>query len=131
MTADIGPNWLNVIGLIFMLYAFGMLALSAAYRAQPSDTRASAAVQSQQRSAWIFAGVTGMLGVLFQTAGQFMHLPESQTAVLVLMSIVLILIGFSISAFRSAEAGRKLDGAGRTDGLKLVARDTTFGQAAE
>jgi cell division protein FtsW (lipid II flippase) len=127
------PNWLNVIGLVFMIYAFGMIALSAAYRAHPGDARAQAAVASQQRTAWAFAGITGMIGVILQTAGQFLHLPESPAAVLVLLSLVMILLGFVVSTFRTAEASRILHLAHRPEGLKLAATGSgsTFGQAAE
>jgi predicted membrane channel-forming protein YqfA (hemolysin III family) len=133
MTASNGPNWLSVIGMIYMLYAFGLLALSAAYRSVRADAQAQMAAESQRRVAWTFAGVTGMLGVALQVAGQFIHLDEGVAMVLMLLSLVVMLLGFVVFTFRMAEASRKTLAEGRAEQLSSMPQQHAgpYGHAAE
>ena len=133
MAADLGPNWLIVVGMVYMICAFGLLGLSAVYRTDRGDARGRASAESQQRVAWAFASLTGIIGVLFQMAGNFLHLGEGQSAVLMLLSLIALLVGFVVFTFNMAEASRVAHIERRAETLSLVPSGTAdaYGQAAE
>jgi hypothetical protein len=129
MSTTSEPNWLMVIGLVYVAYAFGLLALSAVRRGAAGDARSMTAAASKQRVCFAFAGIVGMVGALMQALGQAVHLGEGLAAVVMLLGLIVLLLGYLAVSERLAGAGRMMDGERLREPFALVS--TTYGQAAE
>jgi hypothetical protein len=72
MERAVSPNWLTILGAIYLAYAFGFFALSAMYSGgwTGSSDFQRFVTERGQRVAVFFACFTGVLGLLLHAAGQ-------------------------------------------------------------
>jgi hypothetical protein len=126
------PNWLIVIGLIYVAYAFGLLGISAAHRGAQNDPASVLASASKQRVCYAFAGFTGLLGALMQALGQVVHLGEGLAVVVMLLGLVVLLLSYLAFSGRMAKLSERDTSVRRPSALTTHASSpATFGQAAE
>jgi hypothetical protein len=90
------PNWLNIVGLCYLLAGFGFLALSAGFH---RGVGASAEVRHHitdygRRILTFAAGITGAIGILFQGLGQFVVVESGTWLVLACLALVPILLAY-------------------------------------
>jgi hypothetical protein len=102
------PNWLNIVGLCYLLAGFGFLALSAGFH---RGVGASAEVRHRitdygRRILTFAAGITGAIGVLFQGLGQFVVVEAGTWLVLACLALVPILLAYVFGGDRMVERYR-------------------------
>ncbi len=129
MSASSAPNWLLIIGLVYVAYAFGLLALAALQRGVRGDAQSLVAAETRQRACFAFAGVTGLLGAAMQALGQTVQMDEGIVGVVMLLGLVVLLLIFIAFSERLAEASRTTIAKRRAETLSVV--PAAYGQAAE
>jgi hypothetical protein len=128
------PNWLIVIGFVYIAYAFGLLALAAVQKDFSGDATSRHVADAKQRACFTFAGIAGMLGAGMQVLGQGVYVGRDLSVVMILLGLVVLLLGYLAFSERMATASRARVAERRTE-LAVVARAGTgtgaYGQAAE
>jgi hypothetical protein len=126
------PNWLVVIGFVYIAYAFGLLALAAVQKDIGGDASSKQVAEAKQRACFTFAGITGMLGASIQVLGQAFHIGQNLSVVLMLLGLVVLLLSYLGFSERMATASRSRSMEKRAD-LSVVSRGVagSYGQAAE
>jgi hypothetical protein len=94
MVAIAQPNWLNIVGICYLIVAFGFLAGSAGFR---RGWDASPEVRHQvtdfgRRVLGFAAGLTGLIGMLFQGLGQFVLFEHGTWFVVACLALVPIML---------------------------------------
>jgi hypothetical protein len=132
MIAAQEPNWLIVIGFVYIAYAFGLLALAAAQKDFVGDAASRPVSDAKQRACFTFAGIAGMLGAGMQVLGQGVYVGRDLSVVMILLGLIVLLLGYLAFSERMASASRLRTVERRTE-LSVVARTGagTYGQAAE
>jgi hypothetical protein len=132
MVAAQEPNWLIVIGFVYIAYAFGLLALAAAQNDVTGDSASRAVADAKQRTCFTFAGLAGMLGAGMQILGQGIYVGRDLSIVVILLGLVVLLLGYLAFSERMVSASRLRASERRTE-LAVVPRAGagTYGQAAE
>lgn len=126
------PNWLIIIGLLYVAYAFGLLALSAVHRGVQADPVSLRASEAKQRVCFTFAGITGFIGALMQALGQVVLLPEGGAPVLMLLGLIVVLLSYLAFSGRMAKLSERTGAAMARNVLSMHATASRpFGQAAE
>jgi hypothetical protein len=108
MPLTTGPNWLILLGLVYLAYSLGFLTASAFAGGGAGD-------DSSRRTMLAFAGGVGILGVLLQMLGQVATMGATGWTVLALLSLILVLLGYVVASDRAADAARTLGMAAHGD----------------
>jgi hypothetical protein len=128
------PNWLIVIGFVYIAYGFGLLALAAVQKDFSGDAASRQVADAKQRACFMFAGIAGMLGAGMQVLGQGVYVGQDLSVVMILLGLVVLLLSYLAFSERMATASR-LSAVERRAELAIVARagagTATYGQAAE
>jgi hypothetical protein len=132
MIAAQEPNWLVVIGLVYIAYAFGLLALAAVQKDVLGDALSKMVAEAKQRACFMFAGIAGMLGAGMQMLGQGVYLGRDLSVVMILLGLIVLLLSYLALSERMATATRIRTTERRAD-LAVVTRAGAgpYGQAAE
>jgi hypothetical protein len=133
MIAAQEPNWLVVIGLVYIAYAFGLLALAAAQKDVIGDAASRQVADAKQRACFTFAGIAGMLGASMEILGQGVYMGRELSVVMILLGLVVLLLGYLAFSERMASAASSLRSGERRSELSVVPRGGagSYGQAAE
>jgi hypothetical protein len=90
------PNWLTIVGTCYLIFAFGFLAGSAGLRrgwGAPPEVRHQ--ITDYGRRVLVFAaGITGLIGMLFQGFGQFVVIEHGTWLVLACLMLVPIVLAY-------------------------------------
>jgi hypothetical protein len=99
-----GPNWLTVVGLVYLIYALGFLTASAF--AGGGSLRGGGGDESSGRVMTAFAGGVGMLGLAMQLLGQFTTVSSAGWGAIGLLSLIVVLLGYVVASDRVASAAQ-------------------------
>jgi hypothetical protein len=104
------PNWLNIVGSCYLIFAFGFLAGSAVFRRGWNATpEVRQQVTDYGRRVLVFAaGVTGVVGMLFQFLGQFVMAEHGVWFVVACLALVPIVLAYVFLGDIKLEAYRRL-----------------------
>jgi hypothetical protein len=96
MEAVVTPNWLSIVGTCYLIFAFGFLAGSAGFR---RGWNASPEVRQHvtdygRRVLTFAAGITGLIGMLFQGLGQFVLVEHGTWFVVACMALVPMVLAY-------------------------------------
>ncbi len=126
------PNWLIVVGLVYTVYAFGLLALSALSHGVQFDPASRLASETKQRVCRAFAGIAGLIGASLQALGQVVHLSEGLAVVVMLLGVIVLLLSYLTFSGRMAKLSERPGAAHGSNVLSMHASTPgAFGQAAE
>lgn len=126
----LSPNWLLVLGAVYAMVAFVLLAC-AAIGGGATDLATAGSARRRQSAAFLFAGIAGMVGFAFQTAGQFIQMGASEAAVLLALGTIPLMLAYLVVADRRPEAVDRATDLDRTQNLSVVGSQRRYGAAAE
>lgn len=98
------PNWVVVIGSVYLMYAFGFLMAAAWAGGGSSDLSATNIARRQAMLG--FGGIFGFIGGAFQAAGQFVSMVAGPWVVVSLLVIIPVLLLFVAMTERWMEKAR-------------------------
>jgi hypothetical protein len=104
------PNWLSIVGSCYLIFAFGFLAGSAAFRRGWNATpEVRQQVSDYGRRVLVFAaGATGLIGMLFQFLGQFVVVEHGTWFVLACLALVPIGLAYVFLGDHMLEGYRRV-----------------------
>jgi uncharacterized membrane protein len=109
MEPVVTPNWLSIVGSCYLIFAFGFLAGSAGFR---RGWNASPEVRQHvtdygRRVLTFAAGITGLIGMLFQGLGQFVLVEHGTWFVIACLALVPILLAYVFLGDQMLETYRR------------------------
>jgi hypothetical protein len=110
MEAIATPNWLNIVGSCYLIFAFGFLAGSAGFRRGWDATpEVRQLITDYGRRVLVFAaGITGLIGMLFQFLGQFVLVEHGTWFVLACLTLVPIALAYVFLGDHMLEGYRRV-----------------------
>lgn len=124
------PNWLLVLGALYVMVAFFFLAC-AAIGGAATDPGATMAHRKRRSAGFVFAGIAGVVGSALQIAGQFTHLAANEALVLVALATIPLMLGYVQASDSTRGVAEGAVDQERMQSLALVGGSRRYGTAAE